>query len=45
MSEKNVKNGFTGKHPDAGKDWRQKEKWAVDDEMDREHHWLNGNEL
>ena len=28
-----VKNWLTGKHPDAGKDRRQKEKEAVEDEM------------
>ena len=25
----------TGKDPDAGKDWRQKERWAAEDEMVR----------
>ena len=29
-----------GKDPDAGKDWRQKEKRATQDEMVTEHHWL-----
>ena len=33
-----------GKDPDAGKDWRQKEKGAVEDEMVRRHHQLNGYE-
>ena len=28
-----VKNWLTGKDPDAGKDWRQKEKGATEDEM------------
>ena len=27
------------KNPDAGKDWRQKEKGAKEDEMVRQHHW------
>ena len=36
-----VKSQFTGKIPDAGKDWRQKEKGAAEDEMVRYHHWLN----
>ena len=30
---------------DAGKDWRQKEKKAAEDEMVREHHRLNGHEV
>ena len=33
------------KNPDAGKDWRQKEKGATEDEMVGWHHWLNGHEL
>jgi len=28
----------------AGKDWRQKEKRAAEDEMVRQHRWLNGHE-
>ena len=31
----NGKNWFFGKDPDAGKDWRQKEKGEVEDEMIR----------
>ena len=31
-----------GKDPDAGKDWRQKEKRVIEDEMVRWHHQLNG---
>ena len=34
-----------GKDPDAGKDWRQKEKGMAEDEIVREHHWLNGHEF
>ena len=30
-----VKSWLTGKVPDAGKDWRQKEKGAAEDEMVR----------
>ena len=30
----NVKSWLTGKDPDAGKDWRQKEKRAADDKLD-----------
>ena len=40
-----VKSWFTGKNPDAGKDWRQKEKRPAEDEMVRYHHWLNGPEF
>ena len=39
-----IKSQLTGKDPDAGKDWRQKEKEAAEDEMVRWHHWLNGPE-
>ena len=28
-----VKKWLTGKHPDAGKDWRQEEKGMTEDEM------------
>ena len=34
-----------GKDPDAGKDWRQKEKGEAEDEMVRKHHQLNGREF
>ena len=34
-----------GKDPDSGKDWRQKEKSATDDEMLGRHHQFNGREL
>ena len=33
------------KDPDAGKDWRQKEKGAAEDKMVRQHHWLNEDEF
>ena len=36
---------FIGKDPDAGKDWKQKEKGVAEDEMVRGHHRLNGNEF
>ena len=39
-----AKSWLTGKDPDSGKDWRQKEKWVAEDEMVRWHHWLNGHE-
>ena len=34
----------SGKDPDAGKDWRQKEKGMTEDEMVGGHHWLDGHE-
>ena len=39
-----VKSRLTGKDSDAGKDERQKEKGAAEDEMVRQHHQLNGQE-
>ena len=33
------------KDPEAGRDWRQEEKGATEDEMGGLHHWLNGHEL
>ena len=40
-----VKSQLTGKDPDAGKDWGQKEKGTTEDEMVGWHHWLNGHEF
>ena len=40
-----AKSRLTGKNPDAGKDSGQEEKRATEDEMVREHHWLNGHEF
>ena len=40
-----AKDWFTGKDPDAGKDWRQGEKGMTEDEMVGWHHWLNGHEF
>ena len=40
-----VKSWLTGKNPDAGKDWRQNEKRAAENEMVRGHHRLNGHEF
>ena len=34
-----------GKDPDAGKDWRQEDKGATEDEMVGWHHQLNGHEF
>ena len=39
-----VKNWLTGKDPDAGKDWRQKEQ-GMTDEMVGWHHQLDGHEF
>ena len=39
------KNWLIGKDPDAGKDWRQKEKGVTDDEMVGWRQWLNGHEF
>ena len=33
------------KDPDAGKDWKQEEKGATEDEMVGWHHQLNGHEF
>ena len=40
-----AKSGLIGKDPDAGKDWGQEEKGAIEDEMVGWHHWLNGHEF
>ena len=39
-----VKNWFTGKDFDAGRDWGQEEKGTTEDEMVGWHHWLDGRE-
>ena len=36
-----AKSQLISKDPDAGKDWRQKEKAMTDDEMVGWHYWLN----
>ena len=40
-----VKNWLIGKDPDAGNDWRQKEKRATEVEIVGWHHQLNGHEF
>ena len=40
-----MKNWFIGKDPDAGRDWKQEEKEATEDEMVEWHHHLNGHEF
>ena len=39
------KSQLIGKDPDAGKDWRQEEKWVTEDEMVGWHHWFNEHEF
>ena len=39
-----AKSWLIGKDSDAGKDWRQEEKRAAEDEMVRRHFQLNGHE-
>ena len=40
-----LKNWFTGKDPDAEKDWRQEEKSTTEDEMVGWHQQLDGHEF
>ena len=40
-----VKSWLFGKDPDAGKDWRQKEKGTTEDEMVGWHHRLKEDEF
>ena len=40
-----ARNWLIGKDPDAGKDWRQEEKWMTEDEIVGWHHWLDGHEF
>ena len=40
-----VKNWLFGKDPNAGKDWRQREKGTTEDEMVGRHHQLDGHEF
>ena len=39
------KSQLIGKNPDAGKEWRQREEGAAEDEMVRQQHRLNGHEF
>ena len=41
----NVKIWLIGKYPDAGKDWRQKEKGTTEDKMIGWYHQLDGHEF
>ena len=38
-----AKRWLIWKDPDAGKDWRQEDKWTTKDEMVGWHHWLDGH--
>ena len=40
-----AKSWLIWKDPDAGKDWRWKEKGMTEDEIVGWHHWLNGHEF
>ena len=40
-----MKSQLTGKDPDAGEKWRQKEKETAEDSMVRLYHWLSGHEF
>ena len=40
-----AKSWFSGKDPDAGKDWAWEEKGTTEDEMVGWHHRLNGHEF
>ena len=40
-----AKSQLIGKHPDAGKDWRQEENRTTEDEMVGSHHQPNGLEF
>ena len=40
-----AKNQLIEKDPDAGKDWRQEEKGATEDDMVEWYHWLKGREF
>ena len=45
LSPPDAKNWLIGKAPDAGKDRRQEEMGATEDEMVGWHPWLNGHEF
>ena len=40
-----AKNQLIGKVPDAGKEWRQEEKWVTEDKMVGWHHQFNDMSL
>ena len=44
-TEAPIKSRLIGKDPDAGKDWRQKEKGVTEDKIFGWYHRLNGHEF
>ena len=40
-----AKSRLIRRDPDAGKDWKQEDKWMTEDEMVGWHHWLSGHEF
>ena len=40
-----VNSRLIGKDLDAGKDWRQEDNGATEDELVGWHHWLHGHEF
>ena len=44
-SNTDAENWLIWKDPDAGKDWRQKEKGMTEDEMVGRHYQLHGHEF
>ena len=40
-----IERRLIGKDPDAGKDWREEEKWMTEDEMVGWHHRFSGHEF
>ena len=44
-SSNTLASWFIEKDPDAGKDWRQKEKGEAEDKMIRSHHQFNRHEF
>ena len=45
LTRPDAKSQLIRRDPDAGKDWRQKEKGTTEDEMVGWHHRLNGHEF
>ena len=45
LGPSDVKSWLIGKDPDAGKDWRQEEKGAAEDDMVGWHHEFDGMSL
>ena len=45
LSPPGAKNWLIERDPDAGKDWRQEQKGATEDEMAGWHHRLDGREF